>query len=110
MTDTTPAADATVDTVALQLHISNAYATGEVFTHDITATVPVPPGHPGSAAQASQVNTDSDEFFDWAGDHLMSLTGEGPEYANVDALYEVTITGAPAGFEYLVGYEEAYQG
>lgn len=85
--------------VALQLHISNAYATGEVFTHDITATVPVPPGHPGSA-----------EFFDWAGDHLMSLTGQGPEYSDVEALYEVTITGAPAGFEYLVGYEEAYQG
>lgn len=89
--------------VALQLHISNAYSTGEVFTHDITATVPVPPDHP-------EPDLDSDIVDDWAGEHLLALTGEGEQYSNVEALYEVTVTGAPAGFEYLVGYETAAQG
>lgn len=92
------------DTVTLSLHISNAYSTGEIFVHDIVATVPAPPGHP------DQVDTDSDELADWAGEHLLALTGQGPEYADVDALYEVTITGAPDGFGYLVGYETAAQG
>ena len=66
------------DRVLLEIRVENTYATGENFTRAFIVAVPPPAG-----------GQDPDQ---WAAEHLLDYTGEGPEYAGVEALYEVEVT------------------
>lgn len=82
-------------TIALTIRVTNSYATGDAFTHDLDVEVPTP--------------TD-DDLDDWMQDHLLRFTGEGPTYASAEAVYEVEILTAPARFIHLVGRTTAAEG
>ncbi|GAA4739179.1 hypothetical protein [Gordonia alkaliphila] len=75
-------------TIPLTIRTENSYATGAVFTHTIGVEVSPPPTH---------------DLDDWAQGALIPLTGEGPQYAEVHAIYEVEILTAPAEYPHLVG-------
>ncbi|WP_157436050.1 hypothetical protein [Gordonia malaquae] len=81
--------------IALKIRTENSYATGAVFTHVLAVEVPPPP---------------SDDLDDWAQDQLLSFTGEGPQYADVPAIYEVEILSAPAEFAHLVSLTASAEG
>lgn len=81
-------ARAATDTIAVQIKVTNSYPK-TVFEHILDVVVPAP--------------RDNDYTDDWAYDHLYEYTGEGPEYANVPAAYEVEVLSAPTHFEHLVG-------
>ncbi|MEJ9078407.1 hypothetical protein WKY82_08295 [Gordonia malaquae] len=73
--------------IAVKIRVTNTYP-GEAFEHVYDVVAPAP----------------RDEYTDdWAFDHLWEHTGEGPEYANTPAAYEVEILGAPEPFAHLVG-------
>lgn len=81
-------------TIELNVRITNSYITGQSFQHDLKVQVEQPTG----------------DLHDWAHDHLMQHTGEGPEYANTEASYFVEITGTPPGHAHLIGMEFATEG
>ncbi|WP_454165394.1 hypothetical protein [Gordonia iterans] len=74
--------------IAVQILVTNSYPEA-AFEHILDVVVPAP--------------RDNDYTDDWAYDHLYEYTGEGPEYANVPAAYEVEVLSAPTHFEHLVG-------
>lgn len=65
------------DRVTVTVRVENSYATGDVHTHDLTVAVPAP-----SAGE---------HLGDWAADNLLAFTGQGPAFAGIEALYEVTV-------------------
>ena len=85
--------------IGLGITVANTYATGENFVHDYTVAVPAPP---------VTENPDSPVLLDWL-DELLDFTGQGPQYADTEALYEVEITSAPT-HPHLVGRQVASQG
>lgn len=88
--------------IALTVRISNAYPElGREFIHDAVVTVDAP---------AAETTADPDRLADWAQDTLLDFTGEGPEYANVHGVYEVTVIAAPADYGALVGLEAYAEG
>ena len=81
-------ARAATDTIAVQIKVTNSYLhTSFERTYDVVAPAP----------------RDDEYADDWAYDNLYEYTGEGPEYANVPAAYEVEVLSAPTYFEHLVG-------
>ncbi|MFM9378578.1 hypothetical protein [Gordonia sp. VNK21] len=81
-------ARAATDTITVQILVTNTYPDA-TFTHILDVTVPA--------------HRDDEERFDWMFDHLWEYVGEGPEYANTPAAYEVEIISAPSPFEHLIG-------
>ncbi len=81
-------------TVPLTIRVENAYATGAVFAHVLAVEVPPP----------------SDDLDAWALDTLIPFTGEGPQYADTPAIYEVEILTAPTTHAYLVGLTVTAEG
>lgn len=82
-------------TIPLRVRVENSYATGDEFFHDLDVEVPAP--------EAGQ------DLDDWAQDHLLAFTGEGPAFAGIEALYEVTVTHSPDRPE-LAGITASAQG
>lgn len=74
--------------IAVQILVTNSYPS-ESFEHTLDVTAPAP--------------RDDEDVYDWCYDHLYEYTGEGPEYADVPAAYEVEVLFAPSHFEYLIG-------
>ncbi|WP_138918096.1 hypothetical protein [Gordonia effusa] len=74
--------------IAMQLKVTNSYPE-TAFEHLYDVAAPAPRDH--------------EDVYDWCYDHLYEYTGEGPEYADVPAAYEVEILSAPAPFAHLVG-------
>ncbi|MEJ9079316.1 hypothetical protein WKY82_12900 [Gordonia malaquae] len=74
--------------IAVKIRVTNSYPDA-TFTHVYDVTVPAP--------------RDDEYADDWCYDHLWQYTGEGPQYANVPAAYEVEILSAPIDFEHLIG-------
>ncbi|MGB3604373.1 MAG: hypothetical protein WBA38_12590 [Gordonia sp. (in: high G+C Gram-positive bacteria)] len=74
--------------IAVQIKVTNSYP-GESFEHVYDVVAPAP--------------RDNDYATDWMYDNLYEHTGEGPEYANTPAAYEVEILSAPSEFAHLVG-------
>lgn len=77
-------------------------------TGDITVTIKVTNSYPDASFErildvVVPAHRDHDYATDWMYDCLWEHTGEGPEYANTPAVYEVEIISVPAYFEYLVG-------
>ncbi|MGB3696265.1 MAG: hypothetical protein WBA05_02420 [Gordonia sp. (in: high G+C Gram-positive bacteria)] len=73
------AADALLEgQILLEIRVENVYAIGATFVHQLTVTAPAP--------------ADGEDVDEWAQEHLLRFTGEGPEYANTEALYEVEVT------------------
>lgn len=66
------------DRITITARVENNYATGDIYTHDLTVEVPAP--------------TTGEDLGDWALDHLTPFTGEGPAFAGVEAIYGVTVT------------------
>ena len=87
---------AAVTEIRLTIRVSNNYSDGEAFVRDYSVTVDAP--------------ADDAILDDWAVEHLLTFTGEGPEYAGVEALYEVEILAAPTGFDHLVGLRTSAMG
>ncbi|MGB6126659.1 MAG: hypothetical protein WBG47_15030 [Gordonia sp. (in: high G+C Gram-positive bacteria)] len=83
-------------TVPLTIRVENSYANGDAFTHvlDISISPPTP----------------TTCLTDWALDELIPFTGEGPQYANTEAIYEVEILAAPDAFAHLVGLAVTAEG
>lgn len=86
----------TVTHIPLTIRVVNAYATGATYTRTLAVTVPAP--HLGA------------DLDDWALDNLLGFTGEGPEYASVEAIYEVEVLGASHDFIHLIGLVTGAQG
>ncbi len=63
--------------LVLTIRIENAYATGEERVHHMVVALPAP--------------ADGEDSDDWAADHLLDFTGKGPDYAGIEAIYEVTV-------------------
>jgi len=76
-------------TVPLTIRVENCYASGASFTHvlDIDISPPAP----------------TICLTDRALDELIPFTGEGPQYASIEAIYEVEILSAPDALARLVG-------
>ncbi|WP_440711950.1 hypothetical protein [Gordonia sp. FQ] len=74
--------------IAVKIRVTNSYPDA-TFTHVYDVTVPAP--------------RDDEYADDWCYDHLWQYTGEGSQYANVPAAYEVEILSAPIDFEHLIG-------
>lgn len=91
ITTTTSAAAATIP---LSIRVTNVYITGETFRHDMEVQVEPPTG----------------DLFEWAYEHLMEHTGEGPEYAAIEASYFVEVTGTPPDHQHLLGMEFSTEG
>ncbi|MGB3605336.1 MAG: hypothetical protein WBA38_17495 [Gordonia sp. (in: high G+C Gram-positive bacteria)] len=81
-------ARAATDTIAVKILVTNSYPDA-TFTHVYDVTVPA--------------LRDDEYADDWCYDCLWEHTGEGPEYANTPAAYEVEILSAPEPFAHLVG-------
>ena len=81
-------ARAATDTIAVQILVTNSYPDA-AFEHILDVTAPAP--------------RDDEDVYDWCYDHLYEYTGEGPEYADVPAAYEVEILSAPSEFAHLIG-------
>ncbi len=83
-------------TVPLTIRVENVYANGDAFTHvlDISISPPTP----------------TTCLTDWALDTLIEFTGEGPQYADTPAIYEVEVLSAPAAFAHLVGLTVTAEG
>lgn len=75
--------------------MENSYATGANFVHNLIVTAPEP--------------AEGEDLDEWALDHLMRHTGEGPQFANVEGLYEVEVIACDAWPE-LVGITVSAQG
>lgn len=76
--------------VGVELAVTNSYSTGEVYEHLYNVAVPAP------ALEADgSFDAESDASFDWLGG-LIDFTGEGPQYSNTDAIYEVQVMTCPA--------------
>lgn len=91
ITTTTGAAAATIP---LSLRVTNCYITGEHFCHDLIVQVEPPAG----------------DLYEWACNHLMHHTGEGPEYADTEASYFIEVTGTPPDHQHLLGMEFSTEG
>ena len=74
--------------IAVKIRVTNSYP-DRSFEHTYDVVAPAP--------------RDDEDVYDWCYDHLWQYTGEGPQYANVPAAYEVEILSAPAPFEHLIG-------
>lgn len=74
--------------IAVKIRVTNSYPDA-TFTHVYDVTMPAP--------------RDDEYADDWCYDHLWQYTGEGPQYANVPAAYEVEILSAPTPFTHLIG-------
>lgn len=74
--------------ITVQIKVTNTYPDA-TFTHVYDVTAPA--------------LRDDEDRFDWMYDNLYEHTGEGPEYADTPAAYEVEILSAPAPFEHLIG-------
>lgn len=81
-------------TIPLSIRVTNCYITGETFCHDMEVQVEPPAG----------------DLFEWAYEHLMEHTGEGPEYADAEASYFVEITATPHNYRHLLGMEFSTEG
>lgn len=90
-TSTTSAAAATIP---LSIRVTNVYVSGETFRHDLIVQVEPPIG----------------DLYGWGLDHLMQHTGEGPEYAAIEASYFVEVTGTPPDHQHLLGLEFSTEG
>lgn len=75
--------------VALTVRVTNDYAAGPTFHHILHVDVPAP--------------ADDTDLTDWAMDELFPYTGEGPDYAHMDAIYSVQIIDAPVKFDRILG-------
>lgn len=96
LNDVADAADALmVGQVAVTIHVEDSYATGEEFARRMTVAVPVP--------------ADGQDNDDWAQEHLLRFSGQGPAFAHLEALYEVTVTDCDARPE-LIGVTASAQG
>lgn len=82
-------------TIPLTIRTEVTYDTGDCFTRQLDVQVP-PPG-PGQ------------DPADWAIDELLCFTGEGPDYATTEALYEVEVVASPSRPD-LIGVSAAGQG
>lgn len=76
-------------TVALTIRVTNDYAHGPSFCHLLHVDVPAP--------------ADSEDITEWMLDTLFPYTGEGPDYADSQAIYSVQIIGAPTDFDHILG-------
>ncbi|MBM7366354.1 hypothetical protein [Gordonia hydrophobica] len=65
--------------ILVTIRVENTYATGQGFVHQLAVAAPAP-------ADAA----DPDE---WASEHLLQFTGDGPKYAQTEGLYEVEVIG-----------------
>lgn len=83
-------------TVPLTIRVENAYANGASFTHVLDVNISPP--------------TPTTCLTDWALDTLIEFTGEGPQYASVEAIYEVAVLSAPAEYHHLVGLTVTAEG
>ncbi|WOC12414.1 hypothetical protein [Gordonia sp. MP11Mi] len=83
-------------TVALTIRVDNDYAHGPTYTHLLHVDVPAP--------------AVGEDLTDWAMDELFPYTGEGPDYAHMDAIYSVQIIGAPADFDDILGLSVSAMG
>ena len=81
--------------IPITIRTEVTYDTGDRFTRQLDITVPPPGPH-----QA---------LDDWAADELIAYTGEGDQYAGVEAIYEATVIASPDWPE-LVGVLVAGQG
>lgn len=79
----------------LQIRVTNTYATGTSFTHDLDVVVDEP--------------ADDQDPDEWAQGHLLDFTGEGPAFAAIEGLYEVEVI-ACASRPDLVGAAASAQG
>ncbi|GAA3045078.1 hypothetical protein GCM10010528_25440 [Gordonia defluvii] len=84
-------------TVPLTIRVENAYANGDAFTHVLDIDISPPP-------------TPTTCLTDWALDELIPFTGEGPQYADNPAIYEVEILSAPVAFARLIGLTVTAEG
>lgn len=87
---------AATDVVELSIKVSNSYATGESFTRTLTVDTAAP--------------RDDEDLDDWAYRELFQHTGEGPQYAEVEGLYEVEVLRAPDAFNHLIGFQTSSAG
>lgn len=74
--------------IAVKIRVTNSYP-DRSFEHAYDVVAPAP--------------RDDEDVYDWCYDHLWQYTGEGPQYANVPAAYEVEILSAPTPFTHLIG-------
>ncbi len=83
-------------TVPLTIRVENSYANGASFTHvlDIHISPPTP----------------TIWLTDWALDTLIEFTGEGPQYADTPAIYEVEVLNAPTEYHRLIGLTVTAEG
>ncbi|MFJ7619803.1 hypothetical protein ACIQYZ_13480 [Rhodococcus erythropolis] len=97
LNDIADAADALMtDQIVVVIRVENTYATGESFARRMVVTAPAP--------------ADDEDVEDWAADHLLQFTGEGGgAYADIEAIYEVTVLQCDARPE-LVGVTASGQG
>ncbi|GAA2375841.1 hypothetical protein [Gordonia cholesterolivorans] len=87
---------ASTDVVELDIKVSNSYATGESFTRTMTVDAAAP--------------RDDADLDDWAYEQLFPHTGEGPQYATVEGVYEVEVLRAPDAFSHLVSFRASSAG
>ena len=84
-------------TVPLTIRVENSYASGASFTHVLDIDISPPP-------------TPTTCLTDWALDTLIEFTGEGPQYANTPAIYEVEVLNAPTEYHRLIGLTVTAEG
>ncbi|GAA4658983.1 hypothetical protein [Gordonia humi] len=76
-------------TVPLTIRVDNDYAHGPSFCHLLHVDVPVP--------------AVGEDITGWMMSVLFPYTGEGSDYADMDAIYSVQIIDAPVEFDHILG-------